>query len=91
MSLMSAMRGETAEGLASYRMLIGDEWVEASAGERFVSTNPVTGEPLAEVPHAGAEDVERAVSAARRAFEVGPWPERPSPPAGRGCSGTWAG
>lgn len=68
-------RGETPGGLASYRMLIDHEWVEARSGACFVSINPVTGEPLAEVPRAGAEDVEAAVLAARRAFEEGPWPE----------------
>jgi acyl-CoA reductase-like NAD-dependent aldehyde dehydrogenase len=78
---MSAKKGETPEGLASYRMLIDNEWVDSQSGERFISTNPVTGEPLAEVPHAGAEDVEVAVLVARRAFEKGPWPE--TTPAGR--------
>src|SRR5918999_5645441 len=75
MSLASTKKSETPEGLASYRMLIDNEWVEARSGDHFVSTNPVTGEPLAEAPLAGAEDVEAAVLAARRAFEEGPWPE----------------
>jgi len=81
MGLASADKGQTPDGVTSYRMLIDDEWVEARAGGRFVSVNPVMGEPLAEVPRAGAEDVDRAVLAARRAFEEGPWPQ--TKPAGR--------
>jgi acyl-CoA reductase-like NAD-dependent aldehyde dehydrogenase len=81
MRLASKDKGQTPDGVTSYRMLIDDEWVEARAGGRFVSVNPVMGEPLAEVPRAGAEDVERAVLAARRAFEEGPWPQ--TRPAGR--------
>ena len=75
MSLASTEKGQTPDGVTSYRMLIDDEWVEARTGDRFVSTNPVTGEPLAEAPRAGTEDVEAAVQAARRAFEEGPWPQ----------------
>jgi phenylacetaldehyde dehydrogenase len=36
--------------------------------------NPATGEPIAEVPAGGADDVDRAVRTARQAFEDGPWP-----------------
>ena len=75
MRLASVDKGQMPDGVASYRMLIDDEWVEARAGGRFVSVNPVTGEPLAEVPHARAADVDAAVLAARRAFEEGPWPQ----------------
>ncbi|MDX6588246.1 MAG: hypothetical protein QOI31_2719 [Solirubrobacterales bacterium] len=55
-------------------MLIGAEEVEAASGERLAVLNPATALPIAEVPAAAAEDVERAVAAARRAFEQGPWP-----------------
>jgi acyl-CoA reductase-like NAD-dependent aldehyde dehydrogenase len=56
-----------------HRMLIGDEWVEASSGRTFPTVDPATGEEIAQVPFAGAEDVDRAVRAAREAFESGPW------------------
>ena len=75
MDLANTKRDETQEGLASYKMLIDNEWVKATAGDTFVSTNPVTGEPLAEAPLAGTEDVDAAVRAARRAFEEGAWAE----------------
>jgi betaine-aldehyde dehydrogenase len=51
------------------RMFVGGEFVEASSGETQAIVSPATGETLAEVPKASAEDVDRAVGAARRAFE----------------------
>ncbi len=58
-----------------YRMLIDGEWVGAADGKFFESVNPTTGRVWAMVPEATAEDVDRAVRAADRAFSVGPWPE----------------
>ena len=55
----------------AYRMLIDGEWVEARSGRTFGVMNPATAEPMATVPDAGAEDVDGAVEAARRAFEGG--------------------
>jgi (Z)-2-((N-methylformamido)methylene)-5-hydroxybutyrolactone dehydrogenase len=56
-----------------YRMLIDGNWVEAGDGKNFKSLNPATGEPWCEIPEATAEDVNRAVEAAHRAFSEGPW------------------
>ncbi|MGE4430345.1 MAG: aldehyde dehydrogenase [Sphingobium sp.] len=53
-------------------MLIGGQRVPALSGKRFETRNPATGELLAQVAQGGAEDVDRAVKAARAAFE-GPW------------------
>ncbi len=55
------------------KLLIGGEWVAAVQGETFPTLNPATGETLVEVALAGREDVDRAVAAARNAFEKGPW------------------
>jgi betaine-aldehyde dehydrogenase len=55
----------------SETMLIGGEWVEAAAGRTLEVRNPATDEVVALVPDAGAEDVDRAVRAARRAFDEG--------------------
>jgi aldehyde dehydrogenase (NAD+) len=52
-----------------YDLFIGGEWVAPRSGRWFATTNPATEAPLAEVAEAGAEDVERAVAAARRAYE----------------------
>ena len=54
------------------KMLIGGKWVDAASGKRFETHNPATGELLATVAEGDAEDINRAVAAARRAFE-GPW------------------
>src|SRR5881628_1133927 len=59
------------------RMLIDGKWVEAASGKTFETPNPATGEVLARVAEAGPEDVDRAVRAARRAFDDGPWPHTP--------------
>ncbi|MGH8929420.1 MAG: aldehyde dehydrogenase [Egibacteraceae bacterium] len=56
-----------------FQMLIGGEWVEAWDGATFESANPYTGKVWARVPRAGAEDVDRAVTAARTALDDGPW------------------
>jgi aldehyde dehydrogenase (NAD+) len=53
-------------------MLIDGKWVEAASGKRFESRNPATGELLATVAEGDAEDINRAVTAARKAFD-GPW------------------
>ena len=55
------------------RMLIDGKWVDAASGKTFTTVDPATEEPLADVPAGDKEDVDRAVRAARRAFESGPW------------------
>jgi aldehyde dehydrogenase (NAD+) len=54
------------------RMLIDGKWVEAASGKTFETINPSTGEVLAAVAEGDSEDIDRAVEAARRAFN-GPW------------------
>src|SRR5436190_8298165 len=54
------------------KMLIDGKWVDAASGKHFQTHNPATGELLATVAEGDAEDINRAVAAARRAFE-GPW------------------
>jgi phenylacetaldehyde dehydrogenase len=59
---------------SSHRLLINGEWVEAASGETFETINPATEEVLAEVAHGQAEDINRAVKAARAAFDDdSPW------------------
>jgi len=53
-------------------LLIDGEFLGPASGETFATVNPATGAVIASVARAGTEDVERAVAAARRAFE-GPW------------------
>src|SRR5215212_1306874 len=56
------------------RLFIGGQWVEPSSTEWLVSINPATEQESGRVPAANAEDVDRAVAAARQAFDHGPWP-----------------
>jgi acyl-CoA reductase-like NAD-dependent aldehyde dehydrogenase len=59
-------------GLLRYgRMLIDGEWADALTGETFEAIYPGSGEVIARVASAGREDVDRAVTAARRAFDGG--------------------
>ncbi|MFJ8268243.1 aldehyde dehydrogenase family protein [Peribacillus asahii] len=55
------------------KLLINGEWVEAASGQTFETLDPSNGKVLAVVSEAGPEDVDRAVKAARQAFENGPW------------------
>ncbi|HEX3391886.1 MAG TPA: aldehyde dehydrogenase family protein [Solirubrobacteraceae bacterium] len=54
-------------------LLIGQERLQAADGRTFATFDPSSGAEIANVPQAGAEDVNRAVAAARAAFEQGPW------------------
>jgi 1-pyrroline dehydrogenase len=54
--------------VSKHQNLIGGEWVDASSGETMEVLNPSTGEVIAEVPRASAEDVDRAVQAAKKAL-----------------------
>src|SRR5215475_14911164 len=54
------------------KMLIDGKWVDAASGKKFATHNPATGELLATVAEGDAEDISRAVAAARMAFE-GAW------------------
>jgi phenylacetaldehyde dehydrogenase len=54
-------------------MLINGKWVSAASGRTFPTYNPATGEVLAHVPEGDREDIDRAVAAARAAFDKGPW------------------
>jgi len=66
-------------GTKTYRNFIGGEWVDAVGGETFETISPATGETLGVFPRSTAEDVDRAVAAAKEAWEewrLVPAPER---------------
>ncbi|CAK7200661.1 mitochondrial aldehyde dehydrogenase [Sporothrix eucalyptigena] len=54
-------------------LFINNEWVSAKNDEKFASINPATEEEICRISKASAEDVDRAVSAAKAAYENGPW------------------
>ena len=55
------------------QMFINGKWVDAASGKTFPTYNPATGEVLANVAEGDKEDINRAVAAARAAFDTGPW------------------
>ena len=61
------------------QMLINGKWVDAASGKTFPTYNPATGEVLANVAEGDREDIDRAVAAARAAFETGPWSKKLTP------------
>ncbi len=65
------------------KMLIDGKWVDAASGKTFATYNPATGEVLAQVAEGDREDIERAVKAARKAFETGPWSKMTASQRGR--------
>jgi len=56
------------------RLFIGGKWVEPVSGSQIEVVSPATEEVVACVPSASRDDVDRAVAAARKAFDAGPWP-----------------
>ncbi len=57
----------------THKMLINGKWVESASGKTFPTYNPATGDVLSNVAEGAFEDINRAVRAARAAFETGPW------------------
>src|SRR5437667_11820841 len=67
------MPGGVKTEVRTYQMFINGEWVDSKSSKTFPVYDPATEEVIAQVPDANAEDVNRAVSAAKAAFEDGPW------------------
>jgi betaine-aldehyde dehydrogenase len=60
--------------LKTYQMYVAGQWTGAESGETYEVIDPSTELPFAVVPKGGRADAERAVAAARKAFDEGPWP-----------------
>jgi aldehyde dehydrogenase (NAD+) len=72
--MSSVLLAPSETGVArSTNLLINNSWVASESGETFATVNPSTGEEICQVASAGAADVDKAVAAARAAFERGPW------------------
>ena len=67
-------------GTKTFRNYIGGEWVDSASGETFESTSPATGDSIGVFPKSSAEDVDRAVDAAKAAYEE--WRLVPAPKRG---------
>jgi phenylacetaldehyde dehydrogenase len=69
-----AIRSEVQGWLTRPKLnLIGGKWVSAASGKTFDVFNPADASVIARVPDSEREDINRAVAAARRAFDSGPW------------------
>jgi acyl-CoA reductase-like NAD-dependent aldehyde dehydrogenase len=68
--------------MADYQLFIDGEYVDARSGETFTTSDPATGQAIGEVAKGGKEDAERAIQAARTAFDEGPWPKMSGPERG---------
>ncbi len=72
--LPNAQYGSAAQFLSTpKKLLINGEFVDAASGQTFVTINPATEEKLTDIARGGVEDIDRAVTAARQAFEHGSW------------------
>src|SRR3984957_10159203 len=67
------MPGGIKTDVKNYLMMIDGEFIASKSGKTFPVYDPATEEVIAQVPDANAEDVNRAVAAAKSAFEDGPW------------------
>jgi len=59
--------------VSATKLLINNKWTDSASGKTFPTINPATGETIAQVAEADAADVDKAVAAARAAFDNGPW------------------
>ena len=64
---------EPSVKISANKLLINGKWVDAASGKTFPTINPSTGEVITRVAEADAADVDKAVAAARAAFDKGPW------------------
>lgn len=85
MTAIASAPGQAALGvkIGPTKLLINNEWVDAASGKTFPTINPATEEVIAQVAEADAPDVDRAVKAARSAFEEGPWSKMSASERGR--------
>jgi aldehyde dehydrogenase (NAD+) len=64
---------EPSVKISANKLLINGKWVNSASGKTFPTINPSTGEVITQVAEADAADVDKAVAAARAAFETGAW------------------
>src|SRR5580692_7795891 len=77
------MASEAKASVRRYQMYVNAEFVESQSGKYLPVVDPSTEETLAEVPDADEQDVNRAVAAAKAAFDSGAWPQTTAQERGR--------
>ena len=73
MASVTAPKREPKVAVSATKLLINNQWLDSASGKSFPTINPATGEVICQVAEADAADVDRAVRAARYAFEHGSW------------------
>src|SRR5208282_3361866 len=73
MASVMSPRKESPVAISATRLLINNRWIPSESGKTFATINPSTGEEICEIAEADSADVEKAVKAARTAFDRGPW------------------
>jgi len=73
--MASVMSSPTEKRVAvsATKLLINNRWVNSESGKTFATINPATGDEICQVAEADSPDVDKAVKAARAAFDKGPW------------------
>ncbi|MGA2738187.1 MAG: aldehyde dehydrogenase family protein [Bryobacteraceae bacterium] len=74
---------ESPVAISATKLLIDNRWIPSESGKTFATINPATAEEICQVAEADAADVEKAVKAARAAFEHGPWRKMPASERGK--------
>jgi betaine-aldehyde dehydrogenase len=77
------MASEAKSSIRKYQLYINGEFVESASEKYFTVVDPSTEEVMAEVPEANTQDVNRAVAAAKAAFDCGAWPQTTAQDRGR--------
>jgi acyl-CoA reductase-like NAD-dependent aldehyde dehydrogenase len=77
------MSPEITASIPSGKLFIGGSWIDAVSGKTFETINPATNKVLAKVAQADLQDLELAVTAARKAFDEGSWPKMAAAERGR--------
>ena len=77
------MSSESSSALPSGKLFIGGSWMDARSGRTFETLNPATNKVLARIAEAEEADLDTAVTAARAAFDGGPWPKMTAAERGR--------
>jgi aldehyde dehydrogenase (NAD+) len=83
---MASVMSSPAENrvrISATKLLINNHWVPSISGKTFATVNPSTGEEICQIAEADSADVEKAVKAARHAFEHGAWRKMPASERGR--------
>ena len=77
------MSSPAKPGVNTYQNYVNGQWTPSFSGETFAVFDPSTEEVIAQVASASSADVDKAVKAARAAFDSGPWPQTTAQDRGR--------